>query len=56
MGLRHLFISKFIPLMGKLSIEESDIAFIHASTYQIAPPKDDSTYGILGVRVVYCFS
>jgi len=29
-GLRHLFASKFLPLMGKLCIEELDIAFIHA--------------------------
>jgi len=42
--------------MGKLFIEELDIAFIHASTYQIGPPKEDSTYGMLGGRVVYCFS
>jgi len=41
--------------MGKLCIEELDIAFIHASTYQIGPPKDDSTYGMIRVRVVYCF-
>jgi len=32
MGLRHLFVSKFFPLMGKLCIEVLDIAFIHAST------------------------
>jgi len=55
-GLRHLFISKFLPLMGKLCIEELDIAFIHASAYQIGPPKDDSTHGMLGDTVVYCFS
>ena len=56
-GLRHLFtLSKFIPLMGKPRIEELDIAFIHASTYQPGPPKEDSTYGILGDGVVYCFS
>jgi len=34
--------------MGKLWFEELDIAFIHASTYQIGPPKEDSTYGMLG--------
>jgi len=42
--------------MGKLCIEELDIAFIHASTYHIDPPKEDSTCGTLGDRVVYCFS
>jgi len=42
--------------MGKLCIEELDIALFHGSTYQIGPPKDDSTYGMLGDRVVYCFS
>jgi len=42
--------------MAKLCIEELDIAFIHASTYQIGPPKEDSTYGMVGDRVVYCFS
>jgi len=42
--------------MGKLCIEELDIAFIHASTYQISAPKKDSTYGMLGGRDVYCFS
>jgi len=41
--------------MDKLCIEELDIAFIHASTCQIRPPKEDSTYGMLGDRVVYCF-
>ena len=56
MALRHLFASKFLPLVGKLSIEELDIAFIHASTYHIGPPKEDSTYGMLGGRVVHCFS
>jgi len=55
-GLRHLFASKFLPLMGKLCIEELDISFVHASTYQIGPPKEDSTYGMLGDRVVYFFS
>ena len=45
----------YYPL-GKLRIEELDIAFIHASTYQIGPPKEDSTWGMLGDRVVYCFS
>jgi len=55
-GLRHLFTSKFPPLMAKLCIEELDIAFIHASTYQIGPPREDSTYGMLQDRVVYCFS
>jgi len=42
--------------MGKLCIEKLDIAFIHASTFQIGPPKGDSTYDMLGNRVVYCFS
>jgi len=37
--LRHLFTSKFLPLVGELCIEELDIAFIHASTYQIDPTK-----------------
>jgi len=55
-GLRHLFISKFLPLMCKLCIVELDIAFIHASAYQLGPPKEDNAYGMLGVRVVYCFS
>jgi len=41
--------SKFLPLM-------SNIAFNRASTHQIGPPKEDSTYGMLGDRVVYCFS
>jgi len=50
-GLRHLF-----ALMGKLCIEGLDIVFIHASTYQISSPKEDSTYGRLGDRVVYCSS
>jgi len=56
MGLRHVFASKFIPLMGKSCIEELDVAFIHASTYQIGPPKEHSIYGMLGDRVVYCSS
>jgi len=34
--------------MGEQNIEELDIAFIHASTYQIDPPKENSTYGLLG--------
>jgi len=56
-GLRHLFtLRTFFPLMGKPCIEELDIAFIHASKYQTGPPKEDSTYGRLGDRVVYCFS
>jgi len=42
--------------MGKLCIEGLDIAFIHASTYQIGTPKEDSTYGMLGDTVIYCFS
>jgi len=42
--------------MGKLCIEELDIAFIHVITYQIGPPKKDSTYGMLGDRDGYCFS
>jgi len=42
--------------MGKLCVEELDIAFIHASTYQIGPPKEDSTCGMLGDTVIYCFS
>jgi len=42
--------------MGELCIEELDIAFIHASTYQIGQPNGDGTYGMLGDRVVYCFS
>jgi len=37
--------------MGKLCIEELDIAYIQASTHQIVPPKEDSTYGMLGERV-----
>jgi len=55
-GLRHLFASKLLPLMGKLRTKELDIAFIYASTYQIGPPKEYSTYGMLGERVVYRFS
>jgi len=55
-GLRHLLTSKFLPLMGNICIEELDIAFIHASTYQIGSPNEDNTYGMLGDRVVYCFS
>ena len=51
MCLRYLFASKFLPLMGKLCIEELDIAFIHASTYQIGPPKEDSTYGMLEIEL-----
>jgi len=54
-GLRHLFASKFLPRTGKLCIEELDIAFIHASTYQIGAQKEGSTHGMLGDRVVYCF-
>jgi len=42
--------------MGKLFIEELDIAYIHASTYQIGPPNEDSVYGMLGDRLVCCFS
>jgi len=42
--------------MGELCIEKLDIAFIHASKYQIDPPKEDSTYGMLRDRVVNCFS
>jgi len=42
--------------MGKLCIEELDIAFIHASTYQIGQPKEDSLYGMLEDSVFYCFS
>jgi len=34
--------------MGKLYIEELDIAYIQASTYQIVPPKEDDTHGMLG--------
>jgi len=41
--------------MGKLCIEELDIAFIHASTYQIDPPKEDSTYGMSGDRLSIFF-
>jgi len=55
-SLRDLFAGKFLPLMGKLYIEELDVLFAHASTYQIGPPEEDSTYGMLGERVVYCFS
>jgi len=55
-GLRHLFTSKFLPLVGKLCIGELDIAFIRASTYQIGAPKEDSTYVMLGDRDFYCFS
>jgi len=53
-GLRHLFTSKFLLLIGKSFIEELDIAFIHElpTTYQIGPPKEDSTYRVLGDRVV----
>jgi len=36
MGLRHLFISKFFPLIGKPLIEELDIAFIHASANHVS--------------------
>jgi len=50
-GLRHLFTSKFLPLQGKLCIEELDIAFIHASTYQLDPPKENSTYGMLEIEM-----
>jgi len=32
------------------------LRLLNASTYQIGPAKEDSTYGMLGVRVVYCFS
>jgi len=44
--------------LGKLCIEELGIASIYASSIRIrsGPPKEDSTYGILGDRVVYCFS
>jgi len=42
--------------MGKLCIEEIDSAFIHSSTHQIGPPKEVSTNGMLGDRVVYRFS
>jgi len=42
--------------MGKPCIEELDVAFIDASTYQIGPPKEDGTYGMLGDRVVYIVS
>jgi len=38
-GLRHLFTSKFLPIVGELCTEELDIAFIHASAYQIDPAK-----------------
>jgi len=55
MGLKHLFISKFLPLMGNLCTGELDIAFIHANTYQIGPSKEDIIYGMLGGRVTYCF-
>jgi len=55
-GLRHPFASKFLSLMCKLYIEELDVAFVHASTYQIGPLKEDSSYGMLGERVVSCFS
>jgi len=33
--------------LGKLCIEELDIAFFHASTHQIGPPKEVGTYGML---------
>jgi len=52
----HLLISKFLPLMGRLCINKLDIAFIRASKHQIGPPKEDRTNGMLGVRVIYCFS
>jgi len=42
--------------MGTLCIEELDVAIIHASTYQISPPKEDVTYGMIGDRFIYCFS
>jgi len=42
--------------MGKLFIEELDIAFFHASTYQIGPSKEDSIYGMLEYRIVYFYS
>ena len=42
--------------MGKLWIEELHLAFIHESTYQIGPEKEDSTYGMLGDGAVYYFS
>ena len=42
--------------MGKLCIEDLDVAFIHASMHQIGPPKENSTHGILGDRVVYSSS
>jgi len=42
--------------MGKLCIEELDIAFVHASAYQIGPPNKDSTCGMLGDTVFYCCS
>jgi len=42
--------------MGMLYTEEFHTAFIHASTYPVGPPKEDSTYVILGDGVVYCFS
>ena len=42
--------------VGELCIEEWDNAFIHASTYQIGPPKEDSTYVMLGDKAVYCFT
>jgi len=42
--------------MGQVCIDELDIAFVHASIYQIRPPKEDSTYIMSGDGVVYCFS
>jgi len=39
--LRHVFVSKFLPVIG--CIEKLDIAFILANAYQIVPLKDDST-------------
>jgi len=42
--------------MDKPCVEDLDVAFIHACTHQIGPPKEDSTYGILRDRVVYSFS
>jgi len=41
--------------MGNLCIEELDIAFIYVGTYQIGPPNQDSTYGMLGGRFAYYF-
>jgi len=39
--LRHVFVSKFLSVMG--CIEKLDTAFIHANAYKIVPLEEDST-------------